>query len=539
MSKGARRPISRHHRRVGAPIELRMSRTKRLTLVGEGAIVGLAAGLTITLYRFLLSHAEGLLRSITSYLAHMGPILLLWFVVLAALCIAVGRLVLLEPFTQGSGIPQLDAEVAGRIDMPWARVLPTKMVEGILCAFAGLSLGREGPSVLLGGMVGKGVSRGFGERRNRERYLVTCGAAAGMSAAFHSPLTGVLFAVEEIHKEFSAPLVISAMTSSVVADYVSSHLLGVEPLIHFVSFSSIPHRLYPAVLLMGLLCGLLGAAHNKGMFWVQDSLFGRLEGKSIYVRLAIPFLLAGVSAFLFPDLMCGGDAIIERVLNAPSQTMGVLLALLVGKYVFTSICFGSGAPGGTLLPLVVMGALVGAIYGMGAMHVAHVPGVYENSFIVLGIAGMFSGVIQAPVTGVVLVFELTGSLEALLATSLVSIMAYVVSSLVGAEPFYEHLYGRLIGRQDADESRQAADGDKLVRTYVVSPGSAIEGRTIRDVAWPEGVLVVTVRRGDIEEVAKGDSRIKALDELTVVFGATGEDRTHTALRSLCAPAASG
>lgn len=539
MLASAPRPLSRHRKRIAKPIELRLSKTKRLALVGEGLVVGIVVGLAIALYRFALSHAEELLRFVTQLLLQWGPAVFLWFVVLAILCLLVGRLLLLEPFTQGSGIPQLDAEVAGRIDMPWARVVPIKMVEGVLCAFAGLSLGREGPSVLLGGMLGKGVSRVFGERRGHERYLVTCGAAAGMSAAFHAPLTGVLFAVEEIHKEFSAPLVISAMTSSVAADYVSSNILGIEPLIHFMTYAMVPHQLYPWVLLMGLACGLLGAAHNKGMFWVQDHIFGPLERYPIYVRLAIPFFLAGVAAFAFPDLMCGGDAIVERVLDVPAQTLGMLAMLLVGKYVFTAICFGSGAPGGTLLPLVVMGSLVGAIYGICAMRIAQVPEAYVNSFIVLGIAGMFSSVIQAPVTGVVLVFELTGSLEALLATSLVSIMAYVVSGLVDGEPFYEHLYGRLIGRQSQESQdlpQRHAGGDKLVRTYVLSPGSCMEGRAIRDIRWPQNVLVVTIKRGGTELVAKGDCVMAALDELTVVFDVAREDQTHTALRELCAPA---
>ena len=262
----------------------------------------------------------------------------------------------------------------------------------------------------MGGMTAKGVSKVVGLRRHvgraHERLLVTCGAAAGMSSAFHAPLTGVLFAIEEIHKEFSATLVISVMTASVVSDFVSSHLLGIDPLIHLVMYSSAPHAIYPAILLMGIICGLLGHLHNRGMFFVQEHVFDRFALRTPFVRMIVPFLLAGVVAFAWPDLLCGGDAILERVLHVDEQTAGVLFALLIGKYVFTTICFGSGAPGGTLLPLVVMGSLVGALYGMGVNSFAGISSMYENGFIVLGIAGLFSSVIQAPVTGVVLVFEL-------------------------------------------------------------------------------------------------------------------------------------
>ncbi|MGL5172684.1 MAG: chloride channel protein, partial [Olsenella sp.] len=232
--------------------------------------MGLFAGGLVTLYRLALRTAEAGLRSITSSLAQ-GPFgMAIWFAVLAAILMVVSRLLLWEPYTQGSGIPQVDAEVMGRLDMPWHRVILAKFAEGTLCAFAGLSLGREGPSVQLGGMSGKAVSKVLKKGRGEERLLVTCGAAAGMSAAFHAPLTGVLFAIEEIHKEFSAPLIVSVMTASVVADFLVSQVLGVAPVITLSFASDLPHIDYLFVVLIGVYCGVLGALHNKGMFLCQS-----------------------------------------------------------------------------------------------------------------------------------------------------------------------------------------------------------------------------------------------------------------------------
>ena len=459
--------------------------------------------------------------------------MLLWPCVLVVLCLAVARLMLFEPYTQGSGIPQVDAEVAGRIDMPWRRVLVVKFCEGTMCALAGLSLGREGPSVQLGSMAGKGVSRVLGDGRDRQRLMVTCGAAAGMSAAFHAPLSGVLFAIEEIHREFSAGLVTSVMAASVVSDFISSQVLGVTPLIHFVQFSTLPHNMYAFVLLLGVVCGILGAAQNAGMFWVQDHVFGRLEQRSPALRLALPFSLACVCAFFFSDLICGGDAILERILDVGAQPTQLLLLLLVGKYVFTAICFGSGAPGGTLLPLVVLGSLVGAIYGRGVCALTGLE-TFANSFIVLGVAGLFAGSIHAPVTAVILVFELTGNLDALLSMSLVSVIAYVTACLLKGEPFYEHLCARLLGDTPTSDGHKALGNQKLVRTFVVAPGSYAEGKLVRDIAWPKGVLVITVRRAGMEIVANGATSIQALDELCVVMGSYREEETARALRAICA-----
>ena len=168
----------------------RFSRRFQANLVMEGVLVGAAVGVVITCYRFVLSHMEAFLRSVIvgSVNKMLGPFLgaLLVAAAFCAIGYVVSKVVDWEKDTAGSGIPQIDAEVMGRLDMNWYRVLGAKFLEGSLVAASGLSMGREGPSVQLGGMVGKGVSRSFGKERGEERLLVTCGAAAGMSAAFHA-----------------------------------------------------------------------------------------------------------------------------------------------------------------------------------------------------------------------------------------------------------------------------------------------------------------------------------------------------------------
>ena len=329
-------------------VALRFSRRFQVNLVWEGALVGLVGGALVTLYRLALSGAEGLLRSATSAAAGNPALIALWFVALAVMLLVVSKAVSWEPATSGSGIPQIDAEVEGRFDAPWARVIPAKFLEGTIGALAGLSLGREGPSVQLGGMSGKAVSKALGRKRGEERLLVTCGAAAGMSAAFHAPFTGVLFALEEIHREFSGPLIISVMCSAVTSDFLVSQVLGVEPVVSLAFAQNLPHPHYLLVIALGILCGLLGAIHNRGMFLCQD-LFDRLSKWPLAARLAIPFALAGIAAFVWPELMCGGDAIVEGLLAPGVPALGAVAALLVGKYLFTSVSFGSGAPGGTVL----------------------------------------------------------------------------------------------------------------------------------------------------------------------------------------------
>ena len=504
----------------------------QVSLVWEGVLVGLVGGLVVAAYRLVLSWAERTVRAITGAAAENPMYVLGWFVVLGVLATIVALLVRWEPDTSGSGIPQVDAEVMDALDMRWPRVLVAKFAEGTLAALGGLSLGREGPSVQLGGMAGKAVSRVLGRGRGEERLLVTCGAGAGMAAAFHAPLTGVMFALEEIHKTFSAPLIISAMTAAVTADYVASQLLGLSPVVIFSLSEYVPRGAYGALVLFGVGMGVIGALHNLGMFVAQD-LLARIRWHAPLVRLLVPFILAGVVAFTAPILMDGGDAILELLRRPQGLTMLALAGMLVGKYVFTCVCFGAGTPGGTLFPLVTMGALAGALLGEGFCEVFGLDRVLVLNFMVLGIAGMFAGAIRAPVTAVVLAFELTGSLDALLSLSIVSVIAYVTANLLKVDAYYEHLLSRLLGVSADEAHGRWGAGERQLHSYVVEAGCELIGARISDVAWPKGTLVVTVTRCGNDLVPRGSTELMESDRLLVLFGSDAGVRAERRVRELC------
>lgn len=511
----------------------RLSPTFQLKLVGEGLLVGILGGGVVTLYRWSLTMAEAALRTITGAAAGHAVLIAGWFALLALICIVVCKLMLWEPYTQGSGIPQTDAEVMGQIDMPWYRVLPVKFAEGTLCAFAGLSLGREGPSVQLGAVSGKAVARGLRRGRGEERLLMTCGAAAGMSAAFGAPLTGVLFALEEIHKEFTATLILSVMTSSVAADYFVSQVLGLEPVVRLVFVRDLPHSQYLLLILLGIVCGILGGLHNKGMFFAQEKLYSRITRYVPYARLAIPFAISGVAAFCFPSLMCGGESILELIVSHHNLPFMFICLLLLSKYAFTTASFASGAPGGTLFPLVVMGMLVGQAFGVAATQLTSLPTVFVGNFVAMGVAGLFAAVVQAPVTGVVLAFELTSSLDALLSVSLVSIVAYTTVKCLDVDAFYEHLLGNLLSVPRQQVSSNGFSGEKVLHIHTVGTGSRIEGKKIGEIDWPASLRIVTLTRAGVEIIPTGDTEIQALDELLCIMSEGYEMASQQWLWRMC------
>lgn len=514
------------------PITLRFSRRFQADMVIEGVLVGIVVGIVITLYRMSLSTAERVLRSVIADAQGNWLLVAGWFCVLCVLCMAVGKLVEWEPDTAGSGIPQVDAEVMGKLDASWLRVTCAKFAEGTMLALGGLSLGREGPSVQLGGMAGKAVSQMLGKERGEERLLITCGAGAGMSAAFHAPLTGVLFAVEEIHREFSAPLVISVMSACVASDFLTSQVLGMAPVMRLTFTAELPHEAYLYVLALGVLCGLLGCLHNRFFFWSQERLYAPMANLKPELRYAVPFCLAGLVAFVAPVYLCGGDAIVELLHEPETLALRMTLTLLLGKLLFTALCFGSGAPGGTLFPLVVMGSLAGLLFAEVLVGFGMLSPVFLNSFIVLGIAGIFSGVVRAPVSAVVLCFELTGSLDTLLSATAVSIVAYVIANFTRTEPFYEHLLGRLLGVTAEDQDVNEPSG-RLLHTYHVAAGSFVEGMYVSEVPWPNGSLLVNITRADLSIIPKGSVELMALDEILVVMNEATADDTDIIIRKLC------
>ena len=174
-----------------------LSRARRfpVLLIGEGLLVGGIGGFVVVLYRMALDVAGDWLEGILAYAGQTPWRMAGWFLVLGALAWLVSRLVSWEPLISGSGIPQLEGEMAGKLEQKWYRVLPAKFLGGFLCLLGGLALGREGPSIQLGAMAGKGISRGLDRGKTEEKFLLTCGAGAGLSAAFHAPLAGVMFSL--------------------------------------------------------------------------------------------------------------------------------------------------------------------------------------------------------------------------------------------------------------------------------------------------------------------------------------------------------
>lgn len=500
-------------------------------LIGEGLLVGAAAGLVVMFYRIALTFAAEWLNRIVA--AIKGDLFktAVWFVILLVMALIVGRLVKWESMISGSGIPQVEGEVLGKLKENWKRVLPAKFLGGFLCLLGGLSLGREGPSIQLGAMSGQGVSRILDRGKTEERYLMTCGASAGLAAAFHAPLAGMMFSLEEIHKGFSVSLLMSVMTASVTADYIASHIMGIDPVFQFELEHVLPQDYYWILVILGAVLGVMGALYNKVMLLAQD-LYKKPEFLGVTGRIVIAFMAAGVMAVLFPCVLgSGGDLITD--LTGGEFVLGTVILIFAVKFLFSAVSFGSGAPGGIFFPLLILGAFIGAAFAMTGVELFGLDPVYINNFVLLSMAGYFTAIVRAPITGIILLFEMSGSVSQMLSLAVVSVTAYITATLLKSEPIYESLLGRILDSGGKKKSEVRAGGQKVLSEFVIMGGSVLEDRTVMEINWPNNCLLVSLERDGKEMIPRGKTRLKAGDRLTVMTDERDAGYIHDKMENLC------
>lgn len=419
-----------------------------LRLLLEGLAVGLGAGISISVFRYLLAGSE-ILRPVIYHNLREAladgqwqwlALYILSFIIIAYL---LKLIVVREPMCTGSGIPQIKGILQGDMSMRWFSVLWSKIIGGVLAIGAGMSLGREGPSVQIGACVGQGLSQTSRRTGFESRILMTAGAGAGLAAAFNAPLAGVIFGLEEMQKTISPALLLTGITASITAATVTEVVFGMSPVFSMGYLLPLPLNLFDVLVAAGIVIGLLGRLFNIALAYSLNT-YSRL-GLSGMKKPLVPLALAGILGFVLPEILGGGNLLVDSLV-VTDYTIGFLCLLFVGKFLFTMICFGSGVPGGIFLPMLVLGAAGGAVLAKLLVLAGLLPAMYYADIIVFGMAAYFSSVVKSPVTGSILILEMTGSFQHMLALLVVSLTAYVISDLTGGRPVYDELLDRALGK---------------------------------------------------------------------------------------------
>ena len=257
--------------------------------------------------------------------------------------------------------------------------------------------------------------------------------------------------------------------------------------------------------------GLFGVLFNYCLLKSMD-LYEK-TGLSIKKKAVIPLLAAGILGFFLPQVLGGGNQLVNN-LSIERIGINMLFILLAVKFFFTMLSYGSGVPGGIFLPLLVIGALAGDLYGQVAISLGIIQTGYSGIFIVLAMAAYFSAIVKAPITGSILIMEMTGSFEHMLSLIVVSMTAYVVADICKSKPVYEALLNRSLCKQGKPAA--ATMQKRMVAEVVIASGAPIERKKVKEVNWPEKALLVSIKRGEQELVPQGDTRILAGDYLYVL-----------------------
>ena len=414
---------------------------KRRHILPKALVVGIVAGLLASGFRVALAAAEG--SRIAFLLKFPLTVRIPIGVALGAIGGGIGLWLVrrFAPDASGSGIPQLKGFILGERGIEWRRLLPVKFFAGLFGIGGGLALGREGPTVQMGGVTGLMVSQWFRVKpgEGERKALIAAGAGAGLAAAFNAPLAGVMFVLEELAGNFTPIVFVSAFLASVTGDVVARVLTGEMPVfpLHHMSAPSV--RSVPAALVLGLACGIGGVIFNRGLLKSLDW-YAKIRWPAWLIG-ALSGAIVGLASGIYPGVAGGGGILAERALTGEIALRWVPL-LLAARFFLTMTSYGSGAAGGIFAPLLVIGALGGLAFGR-VMHMA-VPAIVAQpeAFAVIGMGGLLTAIVRAPLTGIVLMIELTGQYDFMLPLLACCLVAYGVAEALRDTPIYEALRER-------------------------------------------------------------------------------------------------
>lgn len=501
-----------------------------IQLMLVGSITGICAGAVVTLFNILAHEAEHIAGDIYGYVRTNPAFIPLLILGLVSGAFLIGVAVNISSVIRGCGIPQTEGATRGLVPLKWWRDLTLMFAASLLSIFMGLSIGSEGPSVLIGACAGDGVAALSRRNQMIRKYQITGGACTGLAVAANAPLTGMAFAFEEAYKRLT-PEVFICSASSVIFGVLTRHFIyflrGEEIVSSFSNyqFFELPFSAYGYVLLAGIACGLLGVGFYKLTFLMRK-VFKKIKTKknqrlTYGLRILVAVLLGGLASLLVDGVMGGGHGLIESIgtkggtLEMSTQSafglslVWTFLLILVLKLFITTVNVGAGIPCGIFIPMIAIGACLGALLntlwlklGMDAQ--------FCDLMVMICMAAFFTTVVKAPITSIVMICEFTGSFAHLLPVIIAVAIGYIIGEMFRTDGIYEELLEKY------EHETGIHERVREVFTFTLQHGAIADKREVRDVLWPAGARVKEISRGEEIILPDGDTILHGGDVLTIV-----------------------
>lgn len=420
------------------------------SLVPLALLIGVGTGLGAIVFRWLITEITRLFTGVADYstAGHAAsphfPFLGLWFVLFVPVIAGAiyGPLVYkFAPEARGTGVSEVMYSVSERGGRVRPQVSVVKALASALCIGGGGSVGREGPIVQIGAALGSTVGRITRLDGARLRVLVACGTAGGIAATFNAPLAGPFFAMELILKDFAAESFGAVVLSSFMASVVGRAVLGNDTFLDLPSFTlrgPVEYLLFAA---LGVLVGVVGVAFTKTLYLVEGACNWVWRGPE-WLRPAVGGLLIGGLLLALPELYGVGYAVLENAVKG-DYVVVFLLILMVGKVLATSLTIGVGGSGGVFAPTLFVGAMAGSAFGTVAQTLLPTLTAPAGVYGLIGMGAAVAGATGAPITAVVILFELTGDYTIILPLMVAVVMSAGTAHLLTKETIYT---GRLLRR---------------------------------------------------------------------------------------------
>ncbi|MGJ6122600.1 ClC family H(+)/Cl(-) exchange transporter [Mycolicibacterium sp. Y3] len=407
-------------------------------------VAGVGIGFVGGAFRWCLQTADRLRIDLVGW-AHQlpGPS---WLVPMAAAAMGATLAALIVkwmPLAAGSGIQHVEAVFHGDAKPPLLRLLPAKFVGGVLGIGSGLVLGREGPTVHMGAAIGAEAARRAKLPDSEVRMMQTALGGAGLAVAFNAPIGGTLFTLEEVTRQFRVKTVLATVFAAVTAVACSRFILGNRP-DFLVEPTHAPDLAWlPLFVVFGLLTGCLGAAYNWLVLWFLDhvSAFARVPKVA---KAAIIGAIVGLAMFVYPLAVGGGDTLTQLIVGGHHIVLPVVIGYLVVRFVAGPLSYSAAVPGGLFAPLLALGSLWGVLFT--DVFNAVWPGSAADLTIpmaIVGMAALFGAAVRAPLTGIVIVIEMTAATSVAVPMMAATAAAVLAAYLVGSPPIYDSLRERM------------------------------------------------------------------------------------------------
>ncbi|WP_249792712.1 H(+)/Cl(-) exchange transporter ClcA [Bradyrhizobium sp. BRP22] len=413
-------------------------------LAAAALVVGAVTGCVGASFRVLLEHADRLRDAMIGWAHGHG---IPGFLIVVGACagatlLAAWMVRRFSPHASGSGIPHVEAVLHGQVPPAPFVLVPVKFIGGLLAIGSGLALGREGPTVQMGAGIAVFTARLCRLCWADGRVLLAAGAGAGLATAFNAPIAGLAFVLEELMHRFERRVAVAALAALATAIPVARLFIGDAPDFQVAPLGTPSALSAPLFLVLGAVAGLLAVAYNRTLlaFLAAGDRLARLP---IELRAGLIGASVGLLAWFAPDLVGGGDQITQRTLTGQDGIAIVAFAFLI-RFGLGALSYAAGTPGGLFAPLLVLGAQSGLLFGAACRFAFPELAIEPHAFALVGMAAFFAGVVRAPVTGIVLVAEMTGNVTMLLPMLGACFVAMLLPSLVHNAPIYDSLRERTL-----------------------------------------------------------------------------------------------